>query len=125
MEMFLTALGGVVGVLCRYAMTHLGWFDENKYYYTVAINLTGCFIIGVIWSLFRHYDVSRLAYFFVITGALGGYTTFSSFSLDAIQLIEAKMELRALWYISITLIGGLGACALGLTGTDKLLRLIG
>lgn len=118
----LVFLGGGFGALSRYGVSNLGIFDEDKYYYTVAINITGCITIGIIWALFQHYNVARNWYLLAIVGFLGGYTTYSAFTLDAMQLVQAGHWLKALFYIGITLIGGLGGCALGLIVTEKLLK---
>lgn len=118
----LVFIGGGIGALSRYGVSNLGIFDEDKYYYTVAINVTGCLTIGIIWALFQHYNVARSWYLLAIVGFLGGYTTYSAFTLDAMQLVQAGHWLKALFYIGITLVGGLGGCALGLFVTEKLLK---
>lgn len=121
-DLAFVAVGGAIGCMSRYSVEHIGIFDNDKYYYTVAINITGCIIIGTIWALFQHFGVHRYWYLFAITGMLGGYTTYSAFTLDAMLLVEHKMMMRALFYISITLIGGLGGCALGLFTTQRILK---
>lgn len=116
--------GGGLGALSRFGVQHLGIFDKDKYYYTVAINITGCLTIGILWALFHYWGLQRQVYLFAITGFLGGYTTYSAFTLDAMQLVQAGDWAKALFYISITLVGGLGGCALGLMGTEKMLKMI-
>ena len=118
----LVFVGGGLGALSRHGVACLGFFDENPYYYTVAINITGCTVIGVLWALFQHYNVPQNFYLLCIVGFLGGYTTYSAFTLDAMRLVQDGHWLRALFYIGITLIGGLGGCALGLFLTQKLLK---
>ena len=123
-EIALVAVGGAIGATTRFGVEHLGIFENDKYYYTVGVNITGCIIIGVLWALFQHFEVSRAWYLFAITGCLGGYTTYSAFTLDAItQWMGGRPDLTLL-YIGITLVGGLGGCALGLIGTDKLLKVL-
>lgn len=123
MQILLVIIGGALGVLCRYGMMQLGWFDQEKYCYTALINLIGCLIIGIVWAMFRHYDASQGWQSFCITGVLGGFTTYSAFALDSVKLMEGGMMARSISYIGVTLIGGLAACALGLFVTDKLLKL--
>ena len=108
--------------MSRHGVTYLGVFDDNPYYYTVAINLSGCLIIGIFTAFFLHYDFSRLWSLFFSVGVLGGYTTYSSFTRDAIELVEKGDMGTALLYIAITMVGGLGACFLGLVGTQHLLK---
>lgn len=108
--------------MSRYGVQHLGIFDDDKYYYTVGINITGCITIGILWALFQHWRVPYHWHLICLVGFLGGYTTYSAFTLDAMQLVQNGMLLRALYYIGITLVGGLGGCALGLFVTEKLLK---
>ncbi len=124
-EIALVGLGGALGAISRYGVEHMGIFDNDKYYYTVAINITGCIVIGTLWALFQHFGVARIWYLFALTGFLGGYTTYSAFTLDAITQWQGGRPDITLLYIAITLVGGLGGCALGLLGTEKLLKMLG
>ena len=119
------ALGGALGAMTRYSVSNLPIFGEDKYYTTVVINVSGCLIMGILWALFSHYSVNRAWYLFVLTGILGGYTTYSAFTLDAMQLVEKGMVWRAVYYMGITIVEGIGVCAIGLFGTDKLLKYFG
>lgn len=98
-------VGGGFGALSRYGIQNLGIFDRDKYYYTVAINLTGCFIIGILWALFHFWGLGRRWYLFVLTGFLGGYTTYSAFTLDAMQLVQDGEWFKATFYITVTVVG--------------------
>lgn len=117
-------VGGGLGALSRYGVENMGIFDRDKYYYTVAINITGCMTIGILWALFHYWHVPRHWYLFALTGFLGGYTTYSAFTLDAMQLVQDGQWWRAALYVTITIVGGLGGCAAGLFGTEKLLKMI-
>lgn len=121
-DLAVVAAGGAIGFMSRYGVEHIGIFDNDKYYYTVAINITGCIIIGVLWALLHHWNADRMWYLFLLTGLLGGYTTYSAFTLDAMELVQQGRAMQALFYIAITFIGGLGGCALGLFGTEHLLK---
>lgn len=118
------ALGGALGALSRYGVEHLGIFDNDKYYYTVAINITGCIVIGMLWALFNHYGVGRIWYLFVLTGFLGGYTTYSAFTLDAVELWQYGRHWLTLVYVAITLVGGLGGCAFGLWSGSRIIKML-
>lgn len=120
----LVALGGGLGALSRYGVEQLPFLDHDKYYFTVAINITGCLLIGFLWALFQHLGLPKWVYIVALTGFLGGYTTYSAFTLDAMQLIQNGRIGEMLFYVAITVFGGLGACALGLFGTERLLRMI-
>lgn len=122
LEFALVGLGGAIGAMSRQGVTCLGVFDNNPYYYTVAINVSGCLVIGILTALFKHFNLSDLWTFFFMGGVLGGYTTYSSFTRDAIELVETGMATKALFYIAVTLIGGLVACYVGMLGTARILR---
>jgi CrcB protein len=115
--------GGGLGAVCRYGVQHLHIFAINKYHATMTANLTGCFIIGVLWALLSHWQTDRVWYLFLVTGILGGYTTFSSFSLDAITMFQSGYSLRALLYVLMSVIGGLVFCAIGIALTQRMFKL--
>jgi fluoride exporter len=94
------ALGGAVGTLGRYALSGLvaGLVGETFPWGTIIVNVTGCFIIGFFATLTgpdgRIY-ASSLVRQAVMTGMCGGYTTFSSFSLQTLNLMNDGEWLRA------------------------------
>lgn len=110
--------------MARFGVQQLHIFDNDKYYYTIGINLTGCMAIGILWALFLHFNVPKSWYLFLITGFLGGYTTYSAFTLDALLLMQNGRWLMMLAYVAITVIGGLGLCGMGLFATEKILKMI-
>lgn len=121
----LVGLGGALGALSRYGIQNLSVFKVPTYFHTAAtivINITGCLAIGIIWACFQHYNVSRMWYLLIITGFLGGYTTFSAFTADAMTMVQDGLWIEAFCYVAITLIGGLGGCALGMFMTFRLLK---
>jgi CrcB protein len=89
-KFFLIALGGGIGALSRYLMQGFvqartpGLFPWG----TLAVNLVGCFLIGFLWAVFDLFPVRLEIRLFLITGILGGYTTFSSFGLETMNLIR-------------------------------------
>ncbi|GIM77843.1 fluoride efflux transporter FluC [Winogradskya consettensis] len=100
------AVGGVVGALARYGLSTL-WPSV----WTVwAINVTGCFLIGVLTVLItRRRPESRLIRPFWTTGVLGGYTTFSTASVDVVRATPAT----ALALLGATIVSALLAVWLG------------
>ena len=122
LDILLVFVGGGLGALSRFGVSNLKILEHDKYYYTVAINISGCIVIGILWALFAHFDLSRKWVLFTITGFLGGYTTYSAFTLDAMQLVQNGRWGEALFYVAVTMIGGLGGCALGLFLTEKLIK---
>jgi len=84
------ALGGALGSLARYAVgIYAGrWFGTSFPWSTLLINISGSFLIGAFAEAFAlRWDAGQAARVFLIVGICGGYTTFSTFSLDVVTLI--------------------------------------
>jgi CrcB protein len=103
------ALGGALGAVLRYLVGLAVAFPLG----TLTVNVIGSFIIGLIWV---HLAARGLNHWqpFVMTGLLGGFTTFSAFTLDALRLVEAGRVTAAGAYVLASLILSVLACALGL-----------
>ncbi len=123
-EIAAVATGGAIGSLLRYGISLLSVFDGGKHFATMTANITGCLLIGIAWVLLRQLGASRAWEMLLITGLLGGYTTFSTFSRESFALIHNGMAWQALGYIAISLIGGLAACAIGYYTTERIIRLM-
>lgn len=108
--MFLTltyvAIGGAIGSVLRYLMVA----GIGAPVATLAVNILGSFAIGVLFVvLATRTSLSPL----LMTGVLGGFTTFSAFSLDALRLWETGQTQQALLYVLASVILSLVAVALG------------
>ncbi|MBB5957867.1 CrcB protein [Saccharothrix tamanrassetensis] len=103
------ALGGGLGGLARYAFAGLGLPG------TVAVNVLGSALIGVLVVLVPR--LHPLARPFLGVGFLGGFTTFSAYALDAVRL----GDLRAGLYLVVVVVLALGATALGMAVTRKVI----
>ena len=100
------AVGGAIGSVLRYATVAA----LTAPLATFIVNVVGCFAMGVLFvCLDGRTQLSPL----LMTGILGGFTTFSAFSLDALKLWQAGETVPALAYISCTVILSLTAVALG------------
>lgn len=90
------ALGGALGAVLRYLCVSAVAFP----YGTVAVNVLGCFVMGLalVWLVESGSDHGRWAPL-IMSGMLGGFTTFSAFSLDTVRLFEAGQVLGALVYV--------------------------
>ena len=86
--------------------------------WTMIVNVAGSFAMGLLaaWFLSRP-GISHDVRLFLTTGLLGGFTTFSAFSLDAVTLIERGQWGAALFYIAGTVVAGIGALFLALALT--------
>lgn len=106
-SVFLVALGGAIGSVLRYLTGLAVGFP----YGTLVVNVTGSFLIGVLWVALASRAVAQPL---LITGLLGGFTTFSAFSLDTLRLIEDGRMSHALTYIVASVGLSLLACIGGL-----------
>jgi CrcB protein len=106
----LVAVGGVAGVLARFGIGRLTEHHTTLIWSTVAINVVGSFLLGVLaaTSWFSR-DVREG----IGVGFLGGFTTFSTFSVQAVLEVDAGKGGRALAYVAVSVVGGLAAAALG------------
>lgn len=87
--LFQVALGGAIGASARY-LTNTAFMrliGPGFPWATVAVNVAGSLLMGVLVVALAHKDATRLAPF-LMTGVLGGFTTFSAFSLDTMTLVE-------------------------------------
>jgi CrcB protein len=112
--------GGVVGALARYGIT-TGWRHAPGTFpwATWTINVSGCFLIGVLMVLIgRRFPRQRLIRPFFGVGILGGYTTFSTATVDVQQAAPGT----ALVYLAATLAGALLAVAAATALTERLIR---
>jgi len=114
-------LGAALGANLRYLAGRAiaEWLGVGFPWGTLTINVTGSFLIGVIATLLgERLDVGPEWRLFLVVGVLGGYTTFSTFSLDAINLFSsgggADRWLAGIAYILASILLGLAACILGI-----------
>jgi CrcB protein len=126
MEKFLfVALGGATGAVARHAvgMLTLRWFGPGWPWGTLTVNLLGGFLMGVLVSAlaFRGGGDQERWRLLLGVGVLGGFTTFSSFSLDVANMIQRKAWLDALGYASVSAVGSILALFLGLMAARRLL----
>lgn len=116
-NIFLVGAGGFLGSVLRYLVS--GWVQQSAKtldfpYGTLAVNVIGCFVIGFLAQLAESRGLftseSRL---FVFVGILGGFTTFSSFGNETLNLARDSQMMNALANIGANLLVGLFAVWLG------------
>lgn len=83
-------LGGALGTLARYAVSGLAHriLGSDFPYGTLSVNLLGSFVIGTLWGLFESESMSSGLRSFAFIGFLGGFTTFSSYTLETLNLVR-------------------------------------
>ena len=113
----LVMLGGAIGTFLRFFVSVLALpISRDLPWGTIIINLTGSFVIGLFGTLTLasgRYPVSENLRLFVMVGFCGGYTTFSSFSLQTLDLLRNGAVTRAALNIGLSVILCLAAVALG------------
>lgn len=121
-EIFCVGIGGALGSVSRYLLEFPKVF-ANGMYNTVIVNIAGCLLIGVIYCILQRFE-SSLYSRFLITGLLGGFTTFSAFALHPILMLKNGDAIAAIIYVAATVIFGLLACGIGFWGTDRILKIL-
>lgn len=114
------SLGGVIGTLLRlFTATYINANWPRLFYTgTLAVNIVGCLIIGYLYGLFMiRPDIPVEIRSGLMVGFVGGLTTFSSFSLDTVRLLESGQGLVAMGYCAVSVFGGLLATWAGLALT--------
>lgn len=110
-------IGGAIGTFLRYAVSILALpISRDLPWGTIIINITGSFVIGFFGTLTLasgRYPVSENLRLFVMVGLCGGYTTFSAFSLQTLDLMRAGATMRAALNIALSVLLCIGAVALG------------
>jgi len=132
----LVFLGGGLGAVARYGLA--AWLDggpdgsdplkrvvgEDFPIGTLAVNLLGCLLIGVTGGVLLAMEQGgseraqhRLL---LVVGLLGGFTTFSSFALDAVNLVQQQRVAHAVGYVLVSNVLGIAAAVIGGWGTAAL-----
>lgn len=116
MSYLLVALGGGLGAVARHGLGHasLKAFGPGFPIGTMAANVLGGFLMGLLVGWLATKDGGQNLRLFLGVGLLGGFTTFSAFSLDAMQMIERGAWGTASLYIGGSVILSIAALALGL-----------
>ncbi len=112
-NILLIGLGGGIGSMCRYWVSLL-LLNKSFPVATLLINISGSFIIGLVaaYALKNEWFAANWK-LFLATGICGGFTTFSAFSLENLQLLQQGKYLWALLYIAASIVLGLLATFFG------------
>ncbi len=111
----LVALGGALGSAARYMVNvvALRAFGTGFPVATMTVNVAGSFLMGALVVVLAHWGGTRMAPF-LMTGVLGGFTTFSAYSLDAVTLWDRGQTSLAATYVMGSVVLSLTALVLGM-----------
>ncbi len=125
LRLFVIAIGGAIGTLLRYFMGGLDYRFSSGVFpiSTLVVNVTGSLAIGFLWSVVDRFNFSPNIRMFVFIGILGGYTTFSTFSLETFNLMRDGEYQIALMNMFFSVILSIGAVFLGFFVSKTLLNL--
>jgi CrcB protein len=110
MTTLLVAVAGMLGVLARYGISRLTLHTDALIWSTVAINVVGSFLLGLLVAAHWFDRDVREA---IGVGFLGGFTTFSTFSVQVVLELDAGEPGRAALYLAASIAGGIAAAAAG------------
>lgn len=115
--LFFVGLGSFIGGMSRYL---LSLFIQNKFlstfpYGTLAVNIVGCFLIGIIYGFSDRGSMNVEWRLFLATGIMGGFTTFSSFSNETVSMLRDAQYWQAFSYIALSVVIGLAATFAGIS----------
>lgn len=116
-KLFMLAIGGGIGTVCRYSVNSLSlrMFGDGFPWGTLAVNLVGSFLVGMAFAVGMERNLlSPGARLFLMTGFLGGLTTFSALALETVHLGRENMPLAALGMILAHTLGGLAMVIAGI-----------
>lgn len=117
-QILLIGLGGFLGSISRYGVHLLSQrWGGNFPVGTLAVNLIGSLLIGLLIGLSVRSD--QPIFWFVAIGFCGAFTTFSTVALEGVNFIKNDMWISFIGYFSISVVGGLLACFLGIWMGNK------
>jgi CrcB protein len=115
-SMLLVGAGSFVGGALRYLLSVLvkGCCGASFPWATLAVNLIGCFVIGVVYALFARYaSTSHAMCLLLATGLCGGFTTFSAFANEGLQMLQSGSVGAFAAYLLASVAGGVALTAAG------------
>jgi len=123
LKLLLIALFGAVGTLARFGLQGVVQIRMGSMfpYGTLLVNLSGCFLLGLIGQLtLNRMLVSSDLRLAIAVGFFGGYTTFSSFGWETAKMLEDGEWLRAATYVVASVVAGLLLSVTGIHLANKL-----
>lgn len=111
-------IGGAIGAILRYGISCLP-IKNDFLILTLITNMLGALLIGIVVGLAERENISSSMTLFLKTGVCGGFTTFSTFSLEAMNLMDMGKYGVSLLYIGLSVMG----CLIGVWLGKQIIRL--
>ena len=109
-------IGSFIGGVMRYLLSTLmkNVCGQGFPWGTLTVNLLGCFLFGIIFALLgKNSSTDNTLYLLLITGVCGGFTTFSTFANESMQMLHQGNTAWFIGYVATSIIAGLALTALG------------
>lgn len=114
--LFSVGIGGFIGAILRFTIS--GWVQKATAttfpFGTLSVNILGSFLIGFLFLYFQQSNLSLYQKSLLITGLLGALTTFSTFSLDTVLLLQQEFYMKAFSNVLLNVVFSVGATLLGI-----------
>ena len=125
LRLFILGLGGAIGTILRYVMGGLDYRFSSGVFpiSTLVVNVTGSLAIGFLWGIIDRFNFSPNMRMFVFIGILGGYTTFSTFSLETFNLMRDGEYRIAVMNMALSVVLSIGAVFAGYIASKALMNL--
>jgi fluoride exporter len=124
LKILIIGIGGGIGAVLRYGVSGLGIRFSNNVFPagTLLVNATGSLLIGFIWALVDRFAITPNMRLFIFIGVLGGYTTFSTFSLETFLLLRDGEYRIALVNMAVSIVLTVGAVFAGYIAAKALMN---
>lgn len=119
-ELLFVFIGGGIGASLRYLLSGSVFDFNNAFIGTLIINVIGCLFLGFVSYFAVKNDFNNNLKLFLTTGIAGGFTTFSTFSLETFKLFQSNEALIAFSYIFASLFLGLASILIGISAAKGL-----
>ena len=115
------AVGGAAGAVMRLLVSSMIGAHHLFPWATLAINIAGSFAIGLLWGGYGHADwFQNWGRMLLVVGLLGGFTTFSAFSLETLTLLQGGRLMTGIGYVLASVLG----CLLAVFAGERLGQLL-
>lgn len=126
LKYLILGLGGAIGTMLRYFVGGLDYKLSNGVFpsSTLVVNVTGSLLIGIFWGIMDRFTIPPTIRIFISIGLLGGYTTFSTFSLENFNLLRDGEYQIAIINILLSVILSIVAVFVGYIISKTLIHLV-